>query len=304
MGRVVAVVSEVKAQESPDDVAAALDALRAHAAVDVERVAGDDHLRAVLDGEPERLVVLGGDGSVHRLVQVMHDRRRAGTERDAAVAVALLPLGTGNDLARGVGVPLDVPAAARLAVRGAARPMAVLLDDEEQVVVNAAHVGVGAAAARTAEEAASTKSVLGGAAYSAAAVVAGLRTRGWHLRVRVDGREVHDGGQRLLMVAVGLGRTIGGGAPVAPNADPFSGRAQVTVSRSTGWAARLAYAAALRHGRHHVRQDVTGVEAHDTVEVSAVGDDAFSVDADGELSDPVAQRTWRVVPEAWSIVAP
>lgn len=212
MGEVVAVVSATKARESPDDVTAALEALRRHGGVRAEQVSGDEGLRAVLDDGPDRLVVLGGDGSVHRVVQVLQDTGRG--PAGASPAVAVLPLGTGNDLARGAGVPLDVSAAAHLAVHGRPRPMALLVDDQGHVVVNAAHVGVGAVAARTAEDAAATKSVLGGAAYSAAAVVAGLRTRGRQLRVEVDGEAVHDGRERVLMVAVALGRTIGGGAPV------------------------------------------------------------------------------------------
>jgi diacylglycerol kinase (ATP) len=295
----LAVVGAAKAEQSPDDVATALASLAGHGAVDTCTVDGPDDLREALAGAPDRVVVLGGDGSVHQAVQALHDLGLA-----TATEVAVVPLGTGNDLARGVGIPLDTTSAARLAVQGRARPVALLEDEDSQVVVNAVHVGVGASAARTAEDAAVGKSALGAAAYSVAAVVAGLRARGWHLRVEVDGEVVHDGAEAVLMVTVGIGRTVGGGAPVAPEADPFAGIAQVSVSRATGWAARLGYAAALRRGRHHHRRDVTSRRARSEVTVSVVHGEDFSTDADGEVAGPFRARTWALNRDAWRLVAP
>ena len=53
------------------------------------------------------VVVAGGDGSLHAVVAALHER---GELADAAVG--LIPLGTGNDFARGVGLPLDPAEAA------------------------------------------------------------------------------------------------------------------------------------------------------------------------------------------------
>lgn len=75
----------------------------------VRHVAGRDAdealelaFKAVADG-PDALVACGGDGLVHLAVQAL-----AGT----AVPLGVLPAGTGNDVARVLGVPRDDPSAA------------------------------------------------------------------------------------------------------------------------------------------------------------------------------------------------
>jgi diacylglycerol kinase (ATP) len=67
--------------------------------------------RAVDDGV-ERLLVAGGDGTMHHVAQAL-----AGT----ACALGVLPLGTGNDLAGTLGVPWDLDVAVHLAITGPVR---------------------------------------------------------------------------------------------------------------------------------------------------------------------------------------
>ncbi len=301
MGATVAVVGAAKAERVPEAVARARELLHSGGGVPLTVVDGDEQLHAVVD-HAERVVVLGGDGSVHRVVQRLADTGR--TDSAPGPEVALVPMGTGNDLARGLGIPLDLDEAVGLALRGRPRSLALLQDEDGGVVVNAVHIGVGARAARTAEDTRAGKSLLGRSAYGVAAVLAGLRARGWHLRVTADGEVLQDASEPVLMVAVGLGRTIGGGAPVTPAADPFSATAEVTVSRSTGWLSRVGYAAALRQGSHDHRRDVTTAHAHAQVQVQVVRGDGVSTDADGEVAGPFRQRTWRVRADAWRLVLP
>ena len=58
--------------------------------------------------------------------------------------LGLLPLGTGNDFARGTDLPLDPVAAAEVVLRDNPRPMDLVVDEVGEVVVNGVHVGVGA----------------------------------------------------------------------------------------------------------------------------------------------------------------
>ncbi len=58
------------------------------------------------------------------------------------------------------------------------------------------------------------------------------------------------------MVGVANGRTIGGGAPLAPDAEPDDGLLDVVVATSTGPLARLRFGVALREGEHVDRDDV------------------------------------------------
>jgi diacylglycerol kinase family enzyme len=120
------------------------------------------------------------------------------------------------------------------------------------------------------------------------------------LRVAVDGEVVVDVDKPVLMVAIGNGPTVGGGAALAPDADPQDGKVDVMISRSIGPLARLAYAVHLTRGRHHERDDVIYVRGE---RVSVSGDEFYCA-ADGEISGPERNRTWHVEPAAYSMVLP
>ena len=273
-----------------ENIQAAVAVLRAAADVRVEKCGRPEQLAALLDDRDGRQIVLaGGDGSVHLLAAVLHGRG----ELSADDPVGLLPLGTGNDLARSLGIPLDAEAAASALLTGRTRPLDLLVDDAGGVVVNVVHLGIGAEAA---EQAGALKDKIGKAAYAVGSAVAGIRERGWALRVEVDGEVVHDG-EPVLMVGVCNGRTIGGGAEIAPDAVPDDGLLDVVVATSTGPLARLGFGVAMRSGEHVDRDDVLAVQGRRVT----VSGEPFPANADGELNDPVARRTWTVHPHAWSI---
>ena len=102
------------------------------------------------------------------------------------------------------------------------------------------------------------------------------------------------------MVAITNGRTIGGGAELAPDAEPDDGLLDIVVATSTGPLARLGFGVALKDGEHVERDDVTTVRGR---RVTVTGD-PFPVNADGELAGPITSRTWSVVPSAWSLLVP
>jgi len=286
------VVTNAAAGSTDDDrVAAAISVLEAAADVRVEQCAEPGDLDRVLDGRQGRTVVLvGGDGSVHTAVAAL--RRRGELSPDQPLG--LVPLGTGNDLARTLGIPLEPADAALAVLDGSPHPLDLLVDDQDGVVVNVVHLGVGAEAA---ERATGLKDRLGKAAYPVGSVLAAAGPTGWDLRVEVDGSVVEVDGQ-ALMVAVANGRTIGGGAEVAPDAAPDDGLLDVVVATSTGPLARLGFGVALREGEHVDRDDVTTRRGR-TVTVSGA---PFPLNADGELDGPVASRTWRVEPAAWALL--
>ncbi|GAB3200319.1 diacylglycerol kinase family lipid kinase [Geodermatophilus arenarius] len=286
---------------SADALDPALEVLRAGADVEVAATADAGDLDRVLAGrDGRRLVVAGGDGSVHAVVAALD---RAGA-LDPADPLGVVPLGTGNDLAGALGLPDDPAAAAHCVLDGAPRPLDLLRDDAGGVVVNAVHAGIGV---RAADEAAGLKDRFGALAYPVGAAVAGIAGADHRLRVTVDGAVVTapagwaaDGGTPLLVVGVCNGPTIGGGTALAPGADPGDGLADVVVSAATGPAARAAFAVALLAGRHPARDDVVLVRGR---EVTVSGGPA-GLDADGDLLPPVGARTWRVVPAAWSVSVP
>ena len=252
-----------------------------------------DDLEAALDRLDGRtLVIAGGDGSLHLAVRRLSDRSALAT-----TSVGLVPLGTGNDLARALDIPLDAADAALLVRDGQARPIDLIRDDAGGIVVNAAHVGVGADAA---EHAGRLKPRLGPLAYPLGAVRAGLRSTGWRLRVEVDGKVLSDSHRKTLMVGIGNGRGIGGGTPLLPRAVPDDGLLDVVVSQASSPFARVRYGAALSSGQHLSDRAVRYAQGTTvTVRGEEVG-----VNEDGETGEATGRRTWTVDPGAWRLIRP
>ncbi len=216
----------------------ALEILRARTSVEVAATSDPGELDGVLQrAGSRRIVVAGGDGSLHAVISALHRRNQLGS-----AVVALLPLGTGNDFARGVGIPLDIEEAARHR-RSTARcaPIDLIVDEVGEIVVNNVHVGAGAQASRKGARWKKRlgsigvgKLNLGKLGYPIGALQSALHPAELHLRVEVDGKVVNDLDRPVLMVAVGNGANIGGGTEVTPHADPEDGKVDVMVSRAIG----------------------------------------------------------------------
>jgi diacylglycerol kinase family enzyme len=104
----------------------------------------------------------------------------------------------------------------------------------------------------------------------------------------------------VLQVGILNGRTIGGGTPLAPHAEPDDGLADVVVSTATSPVARLRYARLLHHGRHAEHPDVVLARGR-TVELAGT---PVPINSDGELGDGISHRIWTVQPRAWRVLAP
>lgn len=239
-----------------------------------------------------RVVVVGGDGSLHAVIAALHRRQEL-----ADTVVGLIPLGTGNDFARGSGIPLDPEEAARLVVKGDVRPVDLIVDCAGSVVVNNVHLGAGAQASRKAHK---WKQRLGRVGYPIGALLAAVNPPFVRLRIEVDGEEVADVAHPVLMVAVGNGPTVGGGAEITPEANPEDGKMDVMISFAIGPLARIGYALRFRRGEHHERGDVKYLRGST---VSVTGQD-FYCSADGEVYGPERHRTWHVERGAYRMVLP
>lgn len=289
MSRTIALVTNDRAGTSDDETLRRIEDVLSGSG-DIVRVPVGDCIDAVPDelSGCDLVVAAGGDGTVHLTVGALH---RSGLE----VPLAVVPLGTGNDLARTLGLDPDDPVtAAEIALGGNASPIDVI-ERSGGVVVNAAHTGLGAVAAEVADD---KKERLGALAYPVGAVIAAVRERGWELQVRVDGELVCNG--PALMVGVGNGRTIGGGTPLFPDAVLDDGLLDVVVATCTGPVERIAFGAALRKGTHVERDDVTTFRGRH-VEIDG---EPVVHNTDGELGDEQASETYEIVAGAVRVVRP
>ena len=270
----------------------ALAVLRRSADVEVVQTGADGELDAALDRSQGRTVVVaGGDGSLHLTVSRLYARGEL-----SDTVLGLLPLGTGNDFARGTQIPLEVEEAARVIVAGHARDLDLIVDDPDHLVVNNVHLGIGADASRYG---ARWKKRVGRVGYPIGLLQAAFADP-YRLRVTVDDEVVADGEHRLLEVSIGNGATVGGGLALNPGADPDDGRLDVLVARASGAWRRVTYGVDLARGRHPQHRDVVHRLAT-RVEVSG---EPVHLSADGEIAGPITQREWRLLRDAMNMILP
>jgi lipid kinase YegS len=170
------------------------------------------------DGRPEVIVAGGGDGTLNQVVAAA-----LAEEPDTPCAFALLPLGTANDFASGLGLPGESRAALVLAATGRPRPIDVGRIND-RLFVNVASGGTVTRITRETDPRA--KRLLGGAAY----LIAGASRIGELAPTRAsftaDGFSWEG---EFLAMAIGNGRLAGGGVPLCAEAKVDDGRLDLTL---------------------------------------------------------------------------
>jgi YegS/Rv2252/BmrU family lipid kinase len=232
----------------------------------------------------ETVVAIGGDGLLRPIASAL---------RGTATAVALVPCGRGNDLARVVGVPRDPAKAARLAVEGAERPIDVASVDGAPYL-GIASFGFDSDANRIANEA---KLVKGDAVYLYAALRALAAWKPARFEVTVDGtRHVFTG----YSVAVGNSRSFGGGMLLLPHAELDDGALDLLLVKEASKLSYLRGLAKVFKGTH-LDSPHAQVLKGEVIEVSS--DRPFVIYADG---DPIGATpaVMRVDRRALRVIGP
>jgi diacylglycerol kinase (ATP) len=173
-------------------------------------------VRKMLSKGVDRLLVWGGDGTVRRCVDTI-------VAEDADVELAILPAGTANLLARRMDVPIDLPGALDVALRGRTRRIDVGMINGEAFCLMAG-TGFDALLIRDADD--EKKDRLGPVAYVRAAL-GNLDMIGTDVKVTVDGNPWFEGQAACVLVG-NTGRTLGG-LDVLPDARPDDGVLDVGV---------------------------------------------------------------------------
>jgi diacylglycerol kinase (ATP) len=160
------------------------------------------------------LVVVGGDGTVHEVVNGI-----AGRE---GVELALIPRGTGWDFARTHKVPKRLDVALRIAKDGQARTFDLgratyRTNGSERTTWFANMASVGMSGAVAAKANSTTKALGAKTSYLYALGTVFARWKNVELRVRVD-EEERSGLMEDTIVAVG--RYLAGGMMITPDAEP------------------------------------------------------------------------------------
>jgi YegS/Rv2252/BmrU family lipid kinase len=235
----------------------------------------------------ERILVAGGDGTVCEAAE--------GLAGNSSCELAVLPLGTGNDGARTLGIPIDFDQAARVARSGVARSVD-LIRIGDRMVLNAIGIGL---TADINQRAARIKLVRGIAVYLGTAAVSLFKFQAPRVRIVVDGRVIDS---TMTILAVHNGPTTGGGFALTPDAVPDDGLLDATLVPDVPVTGRLQRLVGALKGTLHTMDGSITLQA-DALELHH--DEPLAVHFDGNagvLQGPVTR--FEIVPKALKVVVP
>jgi len=247
---------------------------------------------AVHDGV-DLLIAAGGDGTINEVVNGMLRDEQPGLR----TTLGIVPLGTGNDLARTLKIPLE-PAEAIDVIR-ARRVLKIDVfrakwDDGERFAVNVAAGGfTGQMNESITDE---IKARWGPLAYLRGAISVIPDLTKYKTCIRYDGKarqSVH-----ALNIIVANARTAGGGTVVAPSADPSDGLLDVVIVR-TSTTLELAGVAARLLAGDYTNSDVVTHRRVQRVHVESTPGMWFNIDGELITNRPIA---FTVVPGAIDVI--
>ena len=252
-----------------------------------------DDLRGLVaqarDAGAAEVVVAGGDGTLHHAVQSL-----AGSD----TALAILPIGTGDDNARTLGIPLRDPAGAAAAVAAGVTRRIDLAEVTADDGTRRFFLGVLSAGFDSfVNERANRMSWPKGKARYVVAILGELRTfRPVEYTASLDGREVRDG---AMPVAVGNGGSYGGGMKVCPGAVPDDGLLDFTWLHAVSTPTFIRVFPSVFSGSHVDKPFVSTYRARE-IALDAPGQLAY---ADGERIGPLPISI-QARPAALSVIVP
>ncbi|MGC9334844.1 MAG: diacylglycerol/lipid kinase family protein [Anaerolineae bacterium] len=230
----------------------------------------------------ELVVAVGGDGTSN---EVLNGLVRAGANADGP-ALAILPIGTGNDFAFGAGVPLDLEAACQAVARarGHCIDVGYVTADNERDLYFGNGVGIGFDAVVNMESR-KLKRLRGFLVY----LVAVFRTLAFYYnvpgtRVCVDGWEVV---QPSLMISIMNGCRFGGGFHVTPGSRMNDGLFDLCVTLKISRPEMVAFVPRFMRGSHTSDPRITMVQGH---KVTVISDSPWAAHVDGEIYGVGASR--------------
>ena len=231
------------------------------------------------------VIVGGGDGTLNTVVDSLVE---------TGLTLGILPLGTANDLARTLGIPLSLPEACQVIAQGKTKSI-------DLGWVNGKHffnvASIGLSVHITEKLTKSAKQRWGVFAYAATALQAISRTRPFHANILVDGETLR---VKTIQIAIGNGRYYGGGMAIASDASIEDDRLDLYSLELEHWWQIFPLVWTFPKGEHGLLpwvRTITGKEIRINARKS------HTINTDGELTASTP-ATFRVVPQALKVLVP
>jgi YegS/Rv2252/BmrU family lipid kinase len=262
--------------------------------------------RDALAAGAERIVAVGGDGTINEVVNGFFDAEGAPVATEASLGI--IPFGTGGDFRKTVNLPKDLPGAARVLRQGAERRVDVGRlqfatpsgATAVRMFINIASFGISGLVDQYANS--SSKALGGTISFLIATARAGLRYENQRVRLVFDGDESTAVDRTINTVAVANGRFFGGGMHIAPAAELDDGLFDVVILGDFGRAEIALHTHRLYTGTHLDLAKVAHRRARE-LRATPLGSEPVRLDVDGEAPGNLP-ATFTLVPRAVTLLVP
>ncbi len=253
------------------------------------------------------IVSVGGDGTAHEVVNGMvraaREHRDSPTEAQPMGPLGLIPIGTGNDYAWRLGLPLNDPAAAtKLLLDGPRRrvDLGEVTDDAGRSEIFHNHFGAGFEAA-VAIESLKIQRFRGLTLYLAALThVIPQYVKPTLVTVQYNGATRT---APMLLVSAANGGRTGGGFKIAPGALLDDGELDLIMASSSNIPTTLYLLPHFMRGTHIGQTRFVAADRTACLTINAA--DGMPVHLDGEIyREDARQMTIRVLPRCMEVIAP
>lgn len=266
-----------------EELTEAIDLLR-NSGIEVEVCVTESpsHMASCIENYREKkgvVIVAGGDGTISSALDSIYKSEQT---------LAILPMGTANDLARSLGISQDVVAAAQAIVNDK-RERINLAKVNNSYFVNVAHVGLGVEVTR--ELTSEMKKYFGVFAYLGAFTSVMKRNKSFKVQIEADGWKES---VRAIHLAVGNGRYYGGGNVVDDDSTLLDGQLNLFCLKPIRWWRLLLLGVNFRNGNLQKAERVVCKKAR---KISIKTSRAKHIQADGEFKTDTPAN-FEVMPKA------
>ncbi|NJL09498.1 MAG: lipid kinase [Calothrix sp. SM1_7_51] len=231
------------------------------------------------------VIVGGGDGTLNAAVDALVETN---------LPLGILPLGTANDLARTLGIPISLPEACSIIAKGYTRRI-------DLGWVNGKHffnvASMGLSVKITQKLTHKAKKRWGVLAYAATAVKVIWESRPFSAEIHLNNQELT---VKTVQIAIGNGRYYGGGMAVAYDATIDDQRLDMYSLEIKHWWQIIPLLPAMRNGR---LVNLPGIRTVNGEEIKILTTKPRPINTDGEITTYTPAH-FRVIPQALSVIIP
>lgn len=235
------------------------------------------------------VVAAGGDGTLNEVINGL-------AEDFGRTRLGLLPLGTGNDFARTIGVPDDLEGALAVLQEGRVHRVDVARVDLRSRSRYFINMSAGGFSGLVSEKADGAKDRWGPLAYMRAAIDALPELRAFEATIRLSGAE--ELRVETYNIVISNGRYVAGGIPAAPQAEIDDGLLEVMIAPATSIPKLALLLPQVLLGLH-VGSDLLLFRKATRIEIESIPSMGFNVDGELLGEEPA---TFEVLPRALEVV--